>query len=167
MVSSSLCVVILPVRLLLEAHRHWVRIPGGSDICPNCSKAWSVQCVYCTVHCEEPLKSFEVRIGHIPGFGLPSVAILPWLYRKRRKAIFTHSHECQWLAHCVLWFCSEPDHKNQKIHLPLKWERGKRVTGRYQCILFPNIHAWSAHHTPVDLTFSVRGSPLYVRTVRG
>ena len=44
-----------------------------------------------TVHCKEPLKSFEIKVGHSPGFGLPSVAILPWLCRKRRKAIFTHS----------------------------------------------------------------------------
>ena len=29
-----------------------------------------------TVHYKEPLKSFEIRVGHSPGFGLPSVAIL-------------------------------------------------------------------------------------------
>ena len=29
------------------------------------------------VHYKEPLKSFEIRVGHIPAFGLPSVAILP------------------------------------------------------------------------------------------
>ena len=33
--------------------------------------------VYGTVHYKEPLKSFEIRVGHSPGFGLPSVAILP------------------------------------------------------------------------------------------
>ena len=32
---------------------------------------------YGTVHCKEPLKSFEIRVGQSPGFGLPSVAILP------------------------------------------------------------------------------------------
>ena len=32
-----------------------------------------------------------IREGHNPDFGLPSVAILPWLCRMRRKAIFTHS----------------------------------------------------------------------------
>ena len=32
---------------------------------------------YGTVHYKEPLKSFEIRVGHSPGFGLPSVAILP------------------------------------------------------------------------------------------
>ena len=48
---------------------------------------------YGTVHCKEPLKSFEIRVGHSPGFGLPSVAILPWLCRKRRKAIFIYIQE--------------------------------------------------------------------------
>ena len=32
--------------------------------------------VYGTVHYKELLKSFEIRVGHSPGFGLPSVAIL-------------------------------------------------------------------------------------------
>ena len=59
---------------------------------PNCSKAWSVQWAYGTVHYKEPLKSFEIRIGPNSGFGLPSVAILPWLCRKRRKAKFIYSH---------------------------------------------------------------------------
>ena len=27
-----------------------------------------------TVHYKEPLKSFEISVGHSPGFGLPSVA---------------------------------------------------------------------------------------------
>ena len=45
---------------------------------------------YGTVHYKEPLKSFEIRVAHSPGFGLPSVAILPWLYRKRREAIFIY-----------------------------------------------------------------------------
>ena len=35
------------------------------------------------------LPTFE-RVGHSLGFGLPFVAILPWLCTKRRKAIFTH-----------------------------------------------------------------------------
>ena len=30
-----------------------------------------------TVHYKEPLKSFEIRVGHSPDFGLHSVAILP------------------------------------------------------------------------------------------
>ena len=32
---------------------------------------------YGTVHYKGPLKSFEIRVGHSPGFRLPSVAILP------------------------------------------------------------------------------------------
>ena len=42
---------------------------------PNCSKAWSA--AYGTVHYKEALKSFEIRVGYSPGFGFPSVAILP------------------------------------------------------------------------------------------
>ena len=33
--------------------------------------------------------AFEIRVGHSHGFGLPSLAILPWICRKRRIAIFT------------------------------------------------------------------------------
>ena len=43
---------------------------------------------YSTVYYEEPLKSFEIRVGRSPSFGLPSVAILACMCRKRRKAIF-------------------------------------------------------------------------------
>ena len=43
------------------------------------------------VHNKEPLKSFEIRVGHSPGFGLNSVEILQWFCRKRRQAIFTHT----------------------------------------------------------------------------
>ena len=32
---------------------------------------------YGIVYYKEPLKSFESRVGHSPGFGLPSAAILP------------------------------------------------------------------------------------------
>ena len=32
---------------------------------------------YGIVHYKEPLKSFKIRVGHSPGFGLPFVAILP------------------------------------------------------------------------------------------
>ena len=40
--------------------------------------------------------SHSIRVVYSPDFGLPSVTILPWLCRKRRKPIFTH------LLH-VLW----------------------------------------------------------------
>ena len=33
--------------------------------------------VYGTVQYTKPLKSSEIRVGHSPGFGLPSVTILP------------------------------------------------------------------------------------------
>ena len=45
---------------------------------------------YGTVYYKEPLKSFEIRVGHSPGFVFPSVAILLWWCRKRRKAIFIY-----------------------------------------------------------------------------
>ena len=32
---------------------------------------------YSTVHSKKPLKLFEIRVGHSPGFGLQAVAILP------------------------------------------------------------------------------------------
>ena len=63
-----------------------VRIPIGPDICHRGCAFTVLQTVqrpavysaaYGTVHYKEPLKSFEIRIGHSPGFGLPSVAILP------------------------------------------------------------------------------------------
>ena len=43
--------------------------------------------VLCTI---KNLWSDSIRVGHSPDFGLPSVAILPWLCRKRCKTIFTH-----------------------------------------------------------------------------
>ena len=73
-------------RLGLVAWRDQVRIPVGPDIC-HCGYAYTVlktvqrpgvySVVYGTVHYKEPLKSFELGVGHSPGFGLPSVAILP------------------------------------------------------------------------------------------
>ena len=83
-------------RLGLVTWRYQVRIPVGPDICHRGCAYTVLQSVqrhgmysaaYGTVHYEEPLRSFEIRVGHSPGFGLPSVAILPWLCRKRRKAI--------------------------------------------------------------------------------
>ena len=63
-----------------------VQIPIGTDICHRGCAYTVLQTVqrhevysaaYGTVHYKEPLKSFEKRVGHSPGFGLPSVAILP------------------------------------------------------------------------------------------
>ena len=53
---------------------------------------------YGTVHYKESLKSFEIRVGHSPGFGIHSVAILSWLWRKRRKAIFIYIFFARYLA---------------------------------------------------------------------
>ena len=86
-------------RLGLVIWGYQARVPVGTDIC-HCSCAYTVlqavqrhgmySAVYGTVHYKEPLKSFEIRTGHSPGFGLPSVAILPWLCWRRRKAIFIY-----------------------------------------------------------------------------
>ena len=65
--------------------RYQVRIPVGPDICHRGCAFTVLQTVqrngvygaiYDTVHYREPLKSFEIRVGHSPGFDLPSVAIL-------------------------------------------------------------------------------------------
>ena len=36
---------------------------------PNCSKACSYSAVYGTVHYEEPLMTFEIKVVHTSGFG--------------------------------------------------------------------------------------------------
>ena len=86
-------------RLGLVTCRYQVRIPVGTDICHRCCAYTMLQTVqrpgvysaaYGTVHYREPAKSFKIRVGQSPDFGLPTVAILPWSCRKRRKAIFTH-----------------------------------------------------------------------------
>ena len=73
-------------RLGLVTWGFHVRIPVGADICHRGFAYTVIQTVqmhgvystaYGTVHYKEPLKSFEIRVGHSPGFGLPSVAILP------------------------------------------------------------------------------------------
>ena len=82
-------------RLGLVTWGYQVLIPVGPDICHRGCAYTVLQTVqrngvysaaYGTVHYKEPLKSFEIKVGHNPGFGLLSVAILPWLWRKRRKS---------------------------------------------------------------------------------
>ena len=87
-------------RLGLVTWRYYLRIPVGPDICHR-GCAYTVRqtvqrhgvysASYGIVHYKKPSKSFEIRVGHSPGFGLPSFAILPWLCGKRLKAIFTDS----------------------------------------------------------------------------
>ena len=73
-------------RMGLVTWGYQARIPVGSDICHRGCTYTVLQTVqrhgvysaaYGTVHYKEPLKSLEIRVGHSPGFGLPSVAILP------------------------------------------------------------------------------------------
>ena len=54
----------------------------------KCLECVVLSMVLCTM--ENPW-SRSKRVGHSPDFGLPFVTILPWLCRKRRKAIFIHS----------------------------------------------------------------------------
>ena len=73
-------------RLGLVTWRYQLRIAVGPDICHR-GCAYTVvltvqsngvySVVYGNVHYKEPLKSFEIRVGHIPSFRLPSVVILP------------------------------------------------------------------------------------------
>ena len=53
--------------------------------CAVCSDLYGTMISLC-IH-----RTLEVIKGHIFNFGLPSVAILSWLCRKRRKTIFTRS----------------------------------------------------------------------------
>ena len=64
----------------------------------NCPKACAVLCmVLCTIN--KP-SSHSIWVGNSPDFRLPSVALLAWLCRKRRKAIFTHyTQHCQMIVH--------------------------------------------------------------------
>ena len=73
-------------RLGLVTWGYHVRIPVGTDICHRGCAYTVLQIVqrngvysaaYGTVHYKEPFKSFEIRVVHSPGFGLPFVAILP------------------------------------------------------------------------------------------
>ena len=67
----------------LVTWRYQVRIPVGSDICHRDCGYTVLQTVqrpgvfsaaHGTVHYEKSVKSFEIRVGHIPGFGLLFVA---------------------------------------------------------------------------------------------
>ena len=73
-------------RLGLVTWGYQVRVPVGTDICYRGCAYTVLQTVrrhgvyiaaYGNVHYKEPLMSFEIRVGHSPCFGLPSVAILP------------------------------------------------------------------------------------------
>ena len=63
------------------ACNHQVRMAVGPGICHR-GCAYTVLkgvfgAAYGTVHCKEPLKSFEIRVGHSPGFGFPSFLMDP------------------------------------------------------------------------------------------
>ena len=66
----------------------------------QCSKLFNclgVQCCIWYWALQRTLKVIRsIRIGHSPGIGLPPVAILPWLCRKRGNAIVTRSLYAKW-----------------------------------------------------------------------
>ena len=73
-------------QLGLVTWKYQVRIPVERNICHRGCAYTVLQTVqrhgvysaaYGTVQFKELLKSLEIRVGHSPGFGLPSVAILP------------------------------------------------------------------------------------------
>ena len=77
-------------RLWLVTWRYQVRIPIGPDICHRGCAYTVLQtiqrpAVYSAavgnVHYKEPLKSFEIRVGHSPGFGL--IYQLMFTYHKK------------------------------------------------------------------------------------
>ena len=79
-------------RMGLVTLRYQVRILVEPDICHSGCEYTAFRtverhgvysAVYVTVHCKESLKSFAIRVEHSP------------MYRKRRKAIFTHSGELE------------------------------------------------------------------------
>ena len=85
----------------LKLKRYWFRIPAGSDICAR-GCAWrvlqnvpkpvvcnAVYMILCTI--ENP-SSHSISVGHSPDLRVHSVAIWPWFFRKRCKAIFNHIH---------------------------------------------------------------------------
>ena len=59
--------------MLAQCLRRWPSIEAVLSQHPLLDEALSVM----SVHYKGPLKSFEIRVGHSPGSGLPSVAILP------------------------------------------------------------------------------------------
>ena len=70
----------------------------------NCSNACIYSAVCGTVYYKEPLKSFEIRVGHSPGFGLPSVAIFPHCVESDVKQYsLTHSHSALFAYLYMLW----------------------------------------------------------------
>ena len=54
--------------------------------------------VYGTVHHKKPLKTSEVRVGHSPGFGLPSDSLLPQCAESDVKQNFNINIEVSWIA---------------------------------------------------------------------
>ena len=90
--------LLLQYLLLQDGSKHYYystfscRVEASTSI--QCSKLFKgLECTVlpmalCTI--KNTWSHSKIRAGNSPGFGLPSVAILPWLCRKRRKAIFIY-----------------------------------------------------------------------------
>ena len=103
--SSRLCICEHCSLIMLMSFRTNVwQSHQLATICPNrpliiwlslnCSKAWGVQCCLWLLCTRKNSWIHSISVGHSSDFGLPSVAISPWLCRKRRNAInnlFTQS----------------------------------------------------------------------------
>ena len=80
------------VQLWLETQRYLVQIPATSNVCQiQCSKLFKVLSM--VLRTIRNTWNYSIRVGHSHVFGLHSVVILPWYFRKWRKAIFTHSYD--------------------------------------------------------------------------
>ena len=97
-------------QLGLVTWRYQVRIPVGPGICHRSCENIVFQtlqryalysAVYGAVHYKEPLKSFEIRVCHSPGFGLPFVPILPYCVDSDVKQYSLTHH-----LHLVVTVCS-------------------------------------------------------------
>ena len=99
------------ILLWLETQSYWVQILVGSDVSHRGCAYTVLQTVqrhgvcsdvYGTVHYKEPLKLFDNSRAVSP---FSSFAILPWLCRKQRNAIFTCNNDtCIDDRYFVVWF---------------------------------------------------------------
>ena len=128
------------VRLWLEIQRNRVRIRPLlmfviEVVHIQCSKLLKdLECavLFMVLYTIKNPWSHSIRVGHISDFGLPSVAILTWLYRKRRKAIFTHSLQVGLHAPYIISNAVGTGNKLKPALFDLLVARQKIVIDRYK-----------------------------------
>ena len=137
---------------------------------------------YGTVYYKEHLKSLKIRVVHSPGFGVHSVAKLPRLCRKRRKAIVTNVHWLrQWANNKTTiksqafmnWIYTgfHPSHQLPQLHAPFCFLfilPCITLNEMWQCVLFrwwkwwmPNIWMYIRLEKDVLSNMRVSGSMHY------